>query len=143
MAVCLFNMLVVYKHDTDETWGWVTFAVATVCIIVQGENAIATGKVTDALILGSIMLGVVIWSYMSKKKQWFMLSAITLIAQCIYASRRFWMSIAWWVYLLVAGAVLIVIAARSEYKKRQGEVNGIFADDEDVEKRHLFDGWTL
>lgn len=143
MAVCLFNMLVVYKHDTDETWGWITFAVATICIIVQGENAIADSNVVDSLILGTVMLGVVIWSYMVKKKQWFMLSAITLVAQCIYASRKFWISIAWWVYLLVAGAVLIVIAARNEYKKRQGEAEGAYGDGRDDEKRHFFDDWTL
>ena len=80
---------------------------------------------------------------MFKKKQWFMLSAITLVAQCIYASRKFWISIAWWVYLLVAGAVLIVIAARNEYKKRQGEAEGAYGDGRDDEKRHFFDDWTL
>ncbi len=137
MAVCLFNMLVVYKQSTDDVWGWITFAVAIVSVIVQGESAIVSGKVVDALILGIVMLGLLIWAYMARKKQWFLLAAITLVAQCIYASREFWKSIAWWVYLLLAGAVLIAIAARSEYKRRQGE------EMEEREAHHFFQDWTL
>ncbi len=136
MGVCIFNMLVVYRQQTDELWGWITFAAALISAIIQGENAIATGQVTDALVLGVVMLAVLIWAYMTKKKQWFLLAGITLIAQSIYASRKFWMSIAWWVYLLAAGALLIIIAARSEYKRRKGIEN-------EPDRPHAFSEWTL
>lgn len=137
MAVCVFNMLIVYKHSTNDVWGWITFAVAIICVIVQAQCAIVKGEIIAALILGISMVLVLIWAYAAKKKQWFILSAITLIAQCIYASRAFWTSIAWWVYLLVAGALLITIAARSEYKKRMG------IEEKRTENKHFLEGWQL
>ena len=137
MAMCIFNMVVVYKHTTHETWGWITFASAIICILIQAQQAVSDGHVTDALVLGIVMLVVLVWAYLTRKKQWFILAGVTLIAQSIYASREFWKSIAWWVYLLVAGAVLIIIAARSEYKKRQAD------ETVEPERRHMFQDWTL
>lgn len=137
MGTCIFNMIVVYKHDTNDTWGWITFAVAIICVLVQAQCAIFKGELAAALILGISMLLVLLWAYATKRKQWFMLAAITLIAQCIYASRAFWTSIAWWVYLLVAGVALITIAARSEYRKRQG------IEEKRDENKHFLQGWRL
>lgn len=137
IGFCLINMLAIYRSMTSELWGWITYGVSIVCVLVQAVTAIGTGDVIDALILGISMLILLIISFAAKKKQWFLLAAITLVAQSIYASRRFWLSIAWWVYLLAAGAILITIAARSEYKKRTA------GPDANKVKKHWFADWTL
>ena len=133
MLTAIFNMIVVYRSGTDERPGWVTFIIACICSLVQLISAIATYELSDALFLGIIMVGVIAWSYLARKKQWFIMAVVTLFLLLISSTRVLWLSIAWWVYLLLAGSVLIGIATVNEYNKRHGKVR---------EKRVFFEDWT-
>ncbi len=133
MLAAVFNMIVVYRSGTDERPGWVTYIIACICSLVQLISAIETYELTDALFLGIIMVGVIIWSYLARKKQWFIMAVVTLALLLISSTRELWLSIAWWVYLLIAGSILIGIATANEYNKRHGRVK---------EKRIFFEDWT-
>lgn len=133
MLAAVFNMIVVYRSSTDERPGWVTFIIACICSFVQLISAIETYELMDALFLGIIMVGVIIWSYLARKKQWFIMAVVTLALLLISSTRELWLSIAWWVYLLIAGSILIGIATANEYNKRHGRIK---------EKRIFFEDWT-
>lgn len=130
----IFNMAFVYKDATDTVKYYILYFFAIASIIWQASDAISSNNVRDALILGVSMTVLLIFSFMKKKKMWFLLAAITLILQGIYTSRRFWLSIAWWVYLLVVGVLFIGIAAVNEYRKRN--------EIEDHLQMNLFSDWN-
>lgn len=130
----IFNMSFVYKEATDTKKYYILYFFAIASIIWQASDAISSDNVRDALILGMAMTALLIFSFMKKKKMWFLLAAITLILQGIYTSRRFWLSIAWWVYLLVVGVLFIGIAAVNEYRKRN--------EIEDHIQMNLFSDWN-
>ena len=133
MLAAVFNMIVVYRSRTDEKGGWVTFVIACICSLIQLISAIDSYELSDALFLGIIMVGVIVWSYLARKKQWFIMAVVTLALLLISSTRVLWLSIAWWVYLLIAGSVLIGIATANEYNKRHGRIK---------EKRIFFEDWT-
>ncbi|MCR4651203.1 MAG: hypothetical protein K5662_05570 [Lachnospiraceae bacterium] len=135
MTTAFVNMIFIYKADTDEPAGWITFLLACGCSLVQYYSVLALDRVADALILGIVMMLTLIAAFIFKRKQWFILSAVTILLLALYATWDVWTSLAWWVYLLVAGAILIIVASVNEYNKR----NNI----EGFEKDHkrLFENW--
>lgn len=92
----------------------VLFIVSILSIIILAGDAIRTENVIDILIIGIISLAMLIVSFLMKKKSWFILSSVTLVLMAVYMTRSFWLSLAWWVYLLFAGVILISIAAIKE-----------------------------
>lgn len=130
----IFNIAYVYKNTADTNKYYILYFFAIASIIWQAADAISSDNVRDALILGILMTALLIFSFIYKKKMWFLLAAITLILQGIYTSRHFWLSIAWWVYLLVVGVLFIGIAAVNEYRKRN--------DVEDHIQMNLFSDWN-
>jgi len=135
-VVIIFNIVYVYRDAKDSVKYQLLYCFAIVSIIWQAIDAVGSGSVVDSLILGVAMVALLIFSFVFKKKMWFLLAAITLILQGIYTSRRFWLSIAWWVYLLAVGVILISIAAVNEYRKRNDIEN-------DREQKQLFSDWNI
>ena len=68
-------------------------------------------------------------SYIFKKYKNFVLSTIMLILLLIYVTRKFWFSIAWWVYLLVVGILLILFATKNEQLKKENKSMKMVIDD--------------
>jgi len=93
---------------------------ACLCIAVLALDAISTGKLADALIIGVISLLLLAASFLKKSKRWFVVSALTLVVIGIYMSRSFWLNLAWWIYLLATGLALIGLAAANEAAKQKG-----------------------
>ena len=59
-----------------------------------------------------IFLGVL---YGIRRYVW--LFAVTLFILVAYVTRSLWLQLAWWVYLLIAGSILIVIAIKREHEE--------------------------
>ncbi|NLG05180.1 MAG: hypothetical protein GX567_15320, partial [Clostridia bacterium] len=72
----------------------------------------------DLLFLALVLLALLILSFWLQSKKWFGLSGISLVTIAVYCTRDFWKSISWWIYLMAAGILLIVIAVVKEYQKR-------------------------
>ena len=66
------------------------------------------------LILGVVTLVMLIVATLLKKRDYAMAAAVTLILVALYLTRDLWMSIAWWVYLFVAGVGLVIFAIKKE-----------------------------
>lgn len=97
---------------------FVQTALYLVCLGTLVVNAFITGKPADALILEGICLAVFFGAYYKKCLRWIRLSGGLAVAIVLYMTRGFWLSLAWWVYLLAAGVGLILFAAFNEMKKR-------------------------
>lgn len=101
----------------------ITFGVYTLSYIVLFFDAVSNGEVADGLIIAVSALAVLIFSFTVKKKKWFLLSVAVIVISALFMSKDFWTSLAWWVYLLAAGLILIAIGAANEMKKQAAAKN--------------------
>lgn len=100
--------------------GILLFLSACLSFFILGIQAIVSGDLVDALIIGLLSFVLLVVSFLLKTKKWFILSTLTLLILTIYMTRNFWASIAWWVYLLAVGLILIGLAAANEISKQRG-----------------------
>jgi len=107
-------------RSARKATGFLLFLASCICMGLLAVDAIFSKELTDALIIGVISLVILTVSFMKKSKRWFVLSALTLVILGIYMSRSFWLSLAWWIYLLSAGLALIALAAVNEAAKQKG-----------------------
>lgn len=75
----------------------------------------------DILILAGICTLMTVFSYILKKKKWFILSAVSLVILVFYTTKEIWLSISWWVYLLSVGMIFIIFAGVNEYCRMTGK----------------------
>ena len=68
----------------------------------------------------SVTTGIMILSFITKSKTWFAASSIALLFITVYSSRKYLTTMGWWVYLFMAGIILIAIASVNEYCKSRG-----------------------
>ncbi len=118
LSLCLYKWI---WRGYEKVFSWIFYAMIDVCMVWQGIDAIRGKVLSDVLILGVAALIILLVSFWSKSKRWFLLASITLITLILYSSRDFWKSIAWWIYLLAAGVILITLASVNEYYKKKGE----------------------
>ena len=97
----------------------VTFIAACVTMLFLLADGIRGGMVIDAIILGISALGIFIASFVFKRKKWFVLSFVVLVILLVYMSRAFWLSLDWWLYLLITGIVLIAVGSGNELVKQK------------------------
>ncbi len=76
------------------------------------------GKITDALVLGIVALVILIAAAVRNHKAYVIISSVTLLLIGFYITRSFWLSIAWWVYMFVAGVIMVLFAVK---KEKEGE----------------------
>jgi hypothetical protein len=67
------------------------------------------------------MIVVLIISIVSRSKTWFITSAASLFIITLFATRDYLMALNWWIYLFLAGVILIGLAAVNEYLKKNNE----------------------
>jgi hypothetical protein len=111
----LYRLL--WKNRVTEV---LLFLSAAFSFLILGIQAIITGDLADALIIGLLSFVLLVASFLFKLKKWFILSTVTLLILTVYMTRSFWTSIAWWVYLLAVGLILIGLAAANEISKQRG-----------------------
>lgn len=82
--------------------------VALLCSNIYKE------ELPNVMFLAVVSLLVLVLSTFFHKKNYAIASAVTLILVVLYLTKSFWLSIAWWVYLFVAGVGLILYAVKRE-----------------------------
>lgn len=102
-----------------EKGGNCLFAFSVYGVIRLAVQALVHEKPADLLTVLACGLGIFIIAYFIKQKKWFLLGGITLCGVAFRLSPR--MHMQWWAYLLIAGVILIIIAAANEMAKQRGE----------------------
>lgn len=82
-------------------------------------DALINESLLNTLFVLCTSLVILIYSFMVKKKKWFLISASGLTGLTIYITKDLLLEIDWWIYLLLAGILLISIAATNEYFKNK------------------------
>ncbi len=109
-----------------------SFAAAIISFVWLFFDAAATNEPVDAVILGGVILTTLIAAYVTRRKGWFILGTVSAVAAALLLSVKLWNSRLWWVYLLIAGLVLIIIGMTNEInkqKRRNGEQPKILFSD--------------
>lgn len=117
----------IWKNRT-EVLDKITFIAYIASYVILFFGALDSGKIADGLIIMITALAMLVFSFCVKKKKWFVLSVAVLASTALFMSRSFWASLAWWVYLLAAGLLLIAIGAANELKKQSADKNSAFKE---------------
>lgn len=96
----------------------ITFIVYAFSYLILFVDAIQSGELADGLIIVITAMAILIFSFIVKQRKWFILGLTVILTSVIFMSRSFWESLAWWIYLLAAGIILIAIGAANELKKQ-------------------------
>ncbi|MGN1089552.1 MAG: hypothetical protein ACI4Q6_04050, partial [Huintestinicola sp.] len=124
-----------HKRGTDN----ISFAVAIFCLITLFADAADFGYPADAVMLGMIIFMILGFSFFMRMKRWFVLSVASAAAEALILTAKLWDSSAWWLYLLIAGVILIVLGITNEVKKqkvRNGEL-----DEKDAKLTRFMSDW--
>ena len=74
----------------------------------------AVPALPNVMFLAVLTLVMLVVATILKDKKYAFASAVTLTLIILYLTKSFWMSIAWWVYLFVAGVALVIFAIKKE-----------------------------
>ena len=114
--VAIFRFFV--KPTDEKVMKYTWFATVALCLTVEGISAASTGETFDLIVTGVAAGGIFLFSFIQKSRLWFILGVVSIIGIAVYLSATFWSSMAWLLYLLIAGVIMIVIAAGNEWRKR-------------------------
>lgn len=106
------------KPASEKVMKYCWFALISASIIIEGISAAVTEETFDLIVTGVAAVAVFLFSFIQKSRLWFILGVVSIIGIAIYLSATFWSSMAWLLYLLIAGIIMIVIAAGNEWRKR-------------------------
>ncbi len=106
------------------------FIIAFIGLI---HDAIYFQSLSNTIFVLAVTAVVLMISFMTKSKTWFSASSVALVTITIYATRKYFASLDWWVYLFIAGVIFIAIASLNEYLKKSGKtirlkVSEMFSD---------------
>lgn len=113
--------LVIRKLYGDKVGGDFLFGVGVYTMLRLGLSAIASESGADIATVLLTALVMFIASFYIKQKKWFLLGGISLITLAAYLHMKLTDGTQWWVYLLLTGLVLIVVAASNEMLKQRGD----------------------
>lgn len=92
----------------------VNFVLTCILLTTLLFNDIIQGGLGNVIILGVVGVIMLIVAALFNQREYVILSSVTLILLILYITRSFWLSIAWWVYLFVAGVILVLLAIKKE-----------------------------
>lgn len=107
------------KESQNNTVDSITYIIACLSGLSLLSHNVSSEELACVLTLGIVSILVLIWSSIINDKKYQILSGTILGLMAIYLTRSFWLSVAWWVYLLIAGIICIVIAVIKEKKSTE------------------------
>ncbi len=111
IGIVLFGRIWYDKINDVEL---IQFAFTCMLLFILLYNACISQELFSVLYLGVIAVVMLAVAGIKGNKQYAIAAAITLTLIVFYMTRSFWLSIAWWIYLFVAGVGLIVLAICKE-----------------------------
>ncbi len=90
------------------------FVLTCLTLFTLLVHNICVEELVNLMFLGVAGIIMLIVAAMNNHKEYVIASSTTLSLLALYITRDFWLSIEWWVYLLVAGIALVAIAIKKE-----------------------------
>ena len=124
VIIVLFGLAVkkIWADDkkVSSEFSQTVFMAAFLLLIADG---LMNQSLLNSLVVLSVSLVLLIYSFVRKTRRWFLISAVALLGLTLYITGDFLAAVAWWAYLLLAGIVLIVVAAVTEYLRQRAAKN--------------------
>lgn len=119
LTILIFkNIIRKYIKQKDiEPIEYIVYGIIYLCMITSYTS------LSDAMLFLSLIIGMVIYSYLKKYGTLFIVSIIALLVNVFYLTKEFWLAIPWWLYLLVIGSILITFAIRNEAKENKEKLS--------------------
>ena len=80
-------------------------------------------NITDGMVSVGMMIVVVIVSYYLKDGKVLLVNLVAILVNVFGLTRAFWLSIPWWIYLLVIGFILVGFAIMNEAREKDKKIN--------------------
>ncbi|CDQ20306.1 hypothetical protein [Halobacillus karajensis] len=106
---------------SKEVMNWVQFAALLFIAGYLVVDAIQSHTIWDAWIIGGLSLLSMVTGMQLRIKSYLLVGMGVMIFNILYQTRPYWGNVPWWVYLLIAGLVLIGIASYNEWQKQRSE----------------------
>lgn len=101
-------------YDSEEDIDALQFVVTCLILGRLLLHNLSSGELGNVLFLGMVSIAILLVAAVKNQKKYVIAASVTLILLVLYLTRNFWLSIAWWVYLFVAGVVLVLLAIKKE-----------------------------
>lgn len=101
-------------YDKKKSIRVVQFILTCCLLAVLLLNNLLGGELGNVLILGIVCVIMLLVAAVCNHKEYVIAASVTLILIVLYITRSFWLDIAWWVYLFVAGVVMVGFAVKKE-----------------------------
>ncbi len=137
LPVFFFCLLVklIWKDAASKADSF-SFAAAIISLVILFVESLTSSDSFDAVFIGIVLFIMLAVSFIIKKKRWFVLAVASMAASGVLLSFGQRDSIAWLVYLALAGAALITLGLANELKKQQ-QKNG-----EETKLSRFMSDWT-
>lgn len=122
-------------HDALPAVYNFAFVSAIISLVVLFIDAMFSGNNFDSIFIGVVLFIMLAVSFIIKKKRWFVLAVASMVTSAVLLSISRLDSIAWLVYLAIAGAALIALGVMNELKKQQKK------DGEDTKLTRFMSDW--
>lgn len=113
--------IVIRRLYGERIGGGFLFCVGVYSMLRMSFGAMATELPADLITVLVVALVMFVASFYVRQKKWFLLGGISLILTAVYMHTKLTDGLQWWIYLLLAGLVLIAVAASNEMLKQRGD----------------------
>ena len=137
LPVFFFCLLVklIWKDAAEKADNF-SFIAAIISLVILFIESFTSSDSFDAVFIGTVLFIMLAVSFIIKKKRWFVLAVASMVASGILLSFGQRVSIAWLVYLALAGAALIALGLANELKKQQQKTG------EETKLSRFMSDWT-
>ncbi|MEN2767819.1 hypothetical protein [Ornithinibacillus xuwenensis] len=108
----------VWKENKQAT-NSIQWAVLVIVSLLLVQDGLASNTIYDALIVGVLSLASLVAGMIYQIKSFFFVGTGVLLFNVFMQTRPYWGKLPWWVYLLIAGSILITIASYNEWQKQR------------------------
>lgn len=113
-----------------------SFVSAIISLVILFIDSFISAESFDAVFIGTVLFIMLFVSFIIKKKRWFVLSVSSMVISGILLSFGQKDSIAWLIYLAIAGVALIAMGLANEMKKQQEKTG------EETKLSRFMSDWT-
>ena len=123
LAIYMFMQLEEEAMQSVQFWIIVMLILILVCY-----NNVLESDLIVTIVSSVTCVALMIWAEWQKQRKFILVAGLALASILLYATRAIWLSIAWWVYMMVAGVTMVGIAIwrekRAETKEGEDKQEG-------------------
>lgn len=111
----------IYRGIKSSLSYFIEYTIPSIAYIILLISLFYSSEISHSLILGAVGLISILYSSVFKTKSTLIFGGALILTSTFIQTRTFWFNIQWWIYLLVLGFTLIVVASFNEFQKNKNK----------------------